>query len=155
MADEVYIEFEESQTLLNPDDSVIDTGKFRVDLAPIGMVEDTYVKSADVMPLPSYAEDAENPKIVITDMKQTLHKFVLTGTLTELDGVDKDTKKRYLKYLYGYLGRSTNTRLAFFYEDTLYYVFMTRLTTTQASGEDFFEYIIELTEGIDYDTGDW
>jgi len=143
--------------------------EYKVDMSPVHMVEDTYTKSAQIDSIPSYPEDAEDPETVIIDVKQTLHRFVITGTVPEVvqqsnldNGIEyveqvtglNDAKSQIgrLRILYGY-GNFTKTKLKFNYNGVDYEVFMTRLTMTRGEGEGFYEYIIELVEGIYED--DW
>jgi len=151
MVNEVYIEKEEGTA-------------YRVDLAPVHMCEDTYTKSPEIESLESDPEDGLNPETGIYDTKKTLHKFVLTGVLTLNDGDAVNgvtsisatnpnastSKKGRLRLLYGY-GGIERTRLKFYYNGQVYYGFMTRLSLIQSGGENFYDYIIEITEGLYYD----
>ena len=149
MANEVYIE----RTLGTA---------YRVDLGPVHMVEDTYVKSPVIESIPTDSEDAVDPETGVLDTKQTLHKFVITGILTLNDGDainevsrlvqvgslnDSASKLGRLRLLYGY-GSVENTKLNFDYNGIIYQGFMTRLTMTRAGGENFYDYIIEIVEAV-------
>ena len=141
----------------------------KVDMAPVHMIEDTYTKSPIIESVPTAPEDGTDPETGIEDTKQTLHRFVLTGVLTLNDGDatngvtrlvqvgglnDSVSKIGRLRLLYGY-GSVESTKLTFNYNGVEYEGFMTRLTTTRAGGEDFYEYIIEILEGKYLEDTDW
>ena len=127
-------------------------GSQHVDLAPSASVEDTYVKSPQIDQIGSWPEDGEDPVTVVTDTKETLHTFVITGALTLIpsDPLTLAQKKSRLRYLYGF-GSTTETWIKFTYDGDTYKVIMKRLTLTKHAGESYYEYIIELVEGLDYD----
>lgn len=147
MADEVYLEFETIQTITGE----TEPGKFRVDLAPVDRIEETYQKQPLIDALERESNDGKNPITSIHDTKKTLHNFIFTGTLTPLSGIDIATRRKYLRYLYGYTGGATDTRLALFYNGEMYYGYMTRLSLYQNGGEEILEYMIEIIEGMSYD----
>lgn len=140
MANEVYIELAVEQ----------DGTKYRVDLAPVGMIEESILKTLDEIILDTDQSDGIDTVTLFTDMKHIPHTFIITGNITYTgDGVANATKKDYLRKLSGMVGNITNTSLIFKYEDDdLRTCFMTRLTITQAGGETDFGYIIELKVGI-------
>lgn len=147
MAEEVYIELEE----------LLVDNKYRVDLAPVNTVEETGVKETYDSVLESDQDEGLDPTNIVTDMKNIIHSFTLTGDITatpdDIPSMTLSEKKARLRILLGLTGNATNTRLKFHYEDDDYHVFMKRLTFTQGAGETRFDYIIELKEGIRYQ--DW
>lgn len=159
MAGTVTIEFESSQTADGQ------TQVFTVDLSPVHMVEDTYSKSPEIDGLEQEPDEGTDPVTFIFDTKKTVHRFVITGVLVKTDddmtnGVirleqsgsinDWESKIGRLRILYGY-GGALDTRLRFNYNGVEYLGYMTRLTMNRAGGEDFYEYIIEIIEGVPED----
>jgi len=138
---------------------------YQIDLGPVHMVEDTYVKTPIIESIPTDPGEGDDPETGLEDTKQTIHRFVITGvvpetvqagnitngiTTVEQTGGDLNDDTSYLgrlRILYGY-GSVTDTQLTFNYNGVSYEGFMTRLTLTRAGGEGFYEYIIELIEAV-------
>ena len=162
---EVYIECVDTQTISGSSTS----GKFRVDLSPVNMVEDTYTKSPEITSEETYPEDGEDPSAIVVDSKKSLHRFIITGTLTLNDGdatqsvtkldpnqasadglQDPTSKIGRLRILYGY-GGTDSTQIKFQKGEVYYVGVLSRITLTQSGGEGFYEYILEVIEGSSYD----
>lgn len=165
MGNEVYIELVTQQTV----DGGSTPSKYRVDLAPINGIEDTYTKSPEIESTEVYPEEGEDPQTIVYDTKLTLHRFIVTGVLTLNDGdvtngvtrldpvqtqpeglQDPLSKVGRLRILYGY-GKLTDTQVKLYKNGTWYFGWVTRITLNQAGGENFYDYIIEVIEATQYD----
>ena len=127
---------------------------YSTDLGPVGTFEETLVKAPWAAANPRPPGSANNPETIIVDTKSTTHKLVITGDLTTVDGVAPETKRTNLKTLYGF-GSNSSTFVTVTYTkiggstETIDGL-ITRFTVIRKGGENFYEYILEVTVGVAY-----
>lgn len=135
---------------------------YRVDLAPINIIEDSYAKNID--PYPLEISGTDNPITGVRENKLSFHRLVVSGELALTDGdttngvttlsglLNTNSKIGRLHILYGYGNVDSDaSELTFSYDGDTYNCWMTKKAITKHAGNRTYTYVMELLVGTHYD----
>ncbi len=124
------------------------------ELIPVTTVEESLVKTPWFRPKPRPPGSSLNPVVIVSDTKNSILNFIITGQISTVNSVTTETKRTNLKNLYGY-GSNNSTMCTLAIKNLAsgwetYNGLITKLTFTRTGGEQFYKVSLSFLEGVYY-----